>query len=115
MLEENELKKSPEGKVIKIISHKKNTLVGTFENNRSFGFVVPDDQSFGTDIFISKNNFGKARNNHKVLVEIIKYPEGDKHAEGKIIEVLGRPNEAGVDMLSLIKEYDLPSFLSVIQ
>ena len=101
--------KSQEGKVIKIIFHQKNTVVGTFEYNKNFGFVVPDDSSFGTDIFISKSNMGKARNNHKVLVEIIKYPEGNKHSEGKVIEVLGRPNEAGVDMLSLIKEYGLPS------
>ena len=101
--------KNREGKIIKIIEHKKNTLVGTFELNKNFGFVVPDDANFGTDIYISKSNFGKARNNHKVLVEITKYPDKDKSAEGKIIEVLGRPNEAGVDMLSLIKEYNLPS------
>ena len=65
-------------------------------------------ENFGTDIFISKNNFGKARNNSKVLVKILKYPENGKNAEGKIIEVLGNINEAGVDMLSLIKEYKLP-------
>ena len=52
---------------------------------------------------------GKARNNHKVVVEIVKYPNGKKHIEGKIIEVLGSPNKAGVDMLALIKEHDLPS------
>ena len=50
----------------------KNKLVGTFINSKSFGFVVPDDKKFGTDIFISKSNFGKARNNHKVVVEIEK-------------------------------------------
>ena len=109
ILDIKESGKSKEGKVIKVISHKKNTIVGTFQYSRNFGFVVPDDTSFGTDIFISKSNMGKARNNHKVLVEILKYPEGNKHAEGKIIEVLGMPNEAGVDMLSLIKEYSLPS------
>ena len=63
----------------------------------------------GTDIYISKKNCGKARNNHKVLVKILKFPEKGKNAEGKIIEILGNPNEAGVDMLSLIKEYKLPS------
>ena len=97
-----------EGKVIKILSRQKDTLVGTFTKNRNYGFVVPDDRKFGTDIFISKNNIGKARNNSKVLVQITKYPEKDKNAEGKIIEVLGNVNEAGVDMLSLIKEYNLP-------
>lgn len=106
--EKNKVKKA-EGKVVKILKHEKDTIVGRFENNKNFGFVVPDDKNFGTDIFISKKNFGKARNNHKVLVKIIKYPEKGKKAEGKIIEVLGNVNEAGVDMLSLIKEHNLPS------
>ena len=106
--EKNKVKKA-EGKVVKILKHEKDTIVGRFENNKNFGFVVPDDKNFGTDIFISKKNFGKARNNHKVLVKITKYPEKGKKAEGKIIEVLGNVNEAGVDMLSLIKEHNLPS------
>ena len=86
----------------------KNKLVGTFINNRNFGFVVPDDKKFGADIFISKSNFGKARNNHKVVVEITKQAQNGRKPEGKIVEVIGGVNEAGVDMLSLIKEYDLP-------
>ena len=106
--EKNKVKKA-EGKVVKILKHEKDTIVGRFENNKNFGFVIPDDKNFGTDIFISKKNFGKARNNHKVLVKIIKYPAKGKKAEGKIIEVLGNVNEAGVDMLSLIKEHNLPS------
>ena len=106
--EKNKVKKA-EGKVVKILKHEKDTIVGRFENNKNFGFVVPDDKNFGTDIFISKKNFGKARNNHKVLVKITKYPEKGKKAEGKIIEVLGNVNEAGVDMLSLIREHHLPS------
>ena len=106
--EKNKVKKA-EGKVVKILKHEKDTIVGRFENNKNFGFVVPDDKNFGTYIFISKKNFGKARNNHKVLVKIIKYPEKGKKAEGKVLEVLGNVNEAGVDMLSLIKEHNLPS------
>ena len=109
ILELENNKKSKEGKIIKILRHDKNKVVGTFQKNKNFGFVVPDDKNFGSDIFISKNNMGKARNNHKVVVEIIKYPKGKKHIEGKIIEVLGSPNKAGVDMLALIKEHDLPS------
>ena len=97
-----------EGKIVKIIRHEKDTVVGTFQKSRNFGFVVPDDKNFGTDIFISKANWGKARNNHKVLVKILEYPKKGKNAEGKIIEVLGGVNEAGVDMLSLIKQYELP-------
>lgn len=109
IIEEKNKMKNAEGKIIKIIKHEKDTIVGIFQKSQNFGFVVPDDKSFGTDIFISKNNFGKARNGYKVLVQITKYPEKGKNAEGKVIEVLGDPNQAGVDMLSLIKEYNLPS------
>lgn len=109
IIEEKNKIKNAEGKIKKILKHEKDTLVGTFQKSENFGFVVPDDRSLGTDIFISKNNFGKARNGYKVLVQITKYPEKGKNAEGKIIEVLGEPNQAGVDMLSLIKEYKLPS------
>ena len=97
-----------EGEIVKIIKHGKNTLVGTFQNSRNFGFVVPDDAKFGTDIFISKKDFCNARNNQKVVVKITKYAEKGKKAEGKIIEVLGNRDEAGIDMLSLVKEYNLP-------
>ena len=107
--DEKDKGKNAEGIIKKIIKHEKDTVVGTFQKSQNFGFVVPDDRSLGTDIFISKNNFGRARDGHKVLVKITKYPEKGKNAEGEIIEVLGSPNQAGVDMLSLIKEYNLPS------
>ncbi|MBR2785969.1 MAG: RNB domain-containing ribonuclease [Clostridia bacterium] len=97
-----------EGKIIKILKHEKNTAVGVFQNSRNFGFVVPDDKRFGTDIFISKKDFGKAKNNQKVVVRITKYPQNGRKAEGKIIEILGNKDTAGVDMLSLVKEYNLP-------
>ena len=106
--DESKIKNSKEGRIIKILTRDKDTVVGTFTSSKSYGFVVPDDRRFGTDIFISKKNFGKARNDSKVLVKILKYPENGKNAEGKIIEVLGSINEAGVDMLSLIREYKLP-------
>ncbi len=106
--EENKIKRA-EGKIVRILKHEKDTVVGTFQYNKNFGFIIPDDKNFGTDIFISKKNFGKARNNHKVLVKITKYPDKGKKAEGKIIEVLGNVNEAGVDMLSIIKEHKLPA------
>ena len=109
IIKEKTKEQSSEGKVIKILKHEKDTVVGIFQKSQNFGFVVPDDKKFGTDIYISKKNFGKARNNHKVLVKITKYPKDGKKAEGEIAEVLGNVNEAGVDMLSLIKEHKLPA------
>ena len=108
IIAEKEGDKKQEGKIVKIVRHEKDTVVGTFQKSRNIAFVVPHDKNFGTDIFISKANWGKARDKKKVLVQILKYPEKGKNAEGKVIEVLGGINEAGVDMLSLIKQYELP-------
>ena len=84
------------------------TIVGTFKNSKSFGFVVPDNKKSSRDIFISKKNFNGAKDNDKVVVQITKQEEKGKKPEGKIIEVIGNINVAGIDMLSLIKEYNLP-------
>lgn len=105
-----------EGKVIKIVKREKETVIGIFQKSKNFGFVVPDDKKFATDIFISKNKCKNAKNNDKVVAKITKYPEGKKNAEGEIIEVLGNVNQAGIDMLSVIKEFDLPyEFPSFVQ
>jgi len=84
------------------------TLVGTFKNSKSFGFVVPDNKKESKDIFISKKNFNGAKDNDKVVVQITKKEEKGKKPEGKVIEVIGNINVAGVDMLSIIKQYNLP-------
>jgi len=86
----------------------KNKYVGVFQKSKNFGFVVLDDKKIKTDIYISKKNSKKAKNNQKVVVQILKLPEKNKKAEGRILEILGNINQAGVDMMSLIKEYDLP-------
>ena len=84
------------------------TLVGTFKNSKSFGFVVPDNKKISRDIFISKKNFNGAKTDDKVVVQITKQEEKGRKPEGKILEVIGNINVAGVDMLSIIKEYNLP-------
>lgn len=86
----------------------KDKYVGVFQKSKNFGFVVLDDRKIKTDIYISKKNSKKAKNNQKVVVQILKQPEKNRKAEGKIIEILGNINQAGVDMLSLVKDYDLP-------
>ena len=92
----------------KIFELEKDTIVGTYQRSKNFGFVVPDDKKLGSDIFISKKNDLKVKNNQKVVVQITKLPQKDKSAEGKIIEIIGYIDQAGVDMMSLIKEHDLP-------
>ena len=92
----------------KYILNKIETFVGTFKNSRSFGFVIPDNKKQSKDIFISKKYFNGAKENDKVVVQITKQEQDGKKPEGKIIEVIGNIDVAGVDMLSIIKEYNLP-------
>lgn len=93
----------------KIIEENKETLVGTFKRSQNFGFVIPDDKNVEGDIYIPKRKMAKARNNQKVVVQIDKKADRKNKAEGTIIEVIGYIDEAGVDMLALIKEYKLPN------
>lgn len=109
ILSEKKSDKRAEGKILKILKREKESVVGTFQKSRNFGFVVPDDKKINTDIFISKNHCKNAKNNDKVVVKILTYPQKGKNAEGEITEILGNVNQAGIDMLSVIKKFDLPN------
>ena len=97
-----------EGEVIRILQRKVQQVVGSFENSKHFGFVVPDDKRFGSDVFIAKDNFNGARNGMKVLVEITSWPQKTRSAEGKIVQIIGYKDSPGVDILSIIFGHDLP-------
>lgn len=103
--------KSAEGEVVRVLERGLKTVVGTFEQvkNKSFGFVRVDDKRFGEDIYIDRNSTMGAVTGHKVVVRITKAPTERSNPEGRIIEILGHINDPGVDILSIIKEYDLPT------
>ena len=100
--------KRAEGKVIKIIKREVTRVVGLFQENKSFGFVVPDDKKFNQDIFIPKRGFNGAKNDEKVVCEITLWPQENRKPEGKIIEVLGKKGERGVEIDSIIRAHGLP-------
>ena len=97
-----------EGKIIEILDHEVKTLVGTYQKNKNFGFVVPDNQKIGCDIFVSKEHEIGAVTGSKVVVKISSYGSARKNPEGKIIEVIGHMDDPGTDILSIVKAYDLP-------
>ena len=76
--------KRAEAKVVKILKREKETVVGIFQKSKNFGFVVPDNKKFGTDIFISKSKCKEAKNNDKVIAKILKYPERGKMQREKL-------------------------------
>lgn len=97
-----------EGEVIRILQRHVQHVVGTFESSKHFGFVVPDDKKFGSDIFIAKEHFNGARNGMKVLVELISWPQKTRSAEGKVTQLIGFKDSPGVDILSIIFGHNLP-------
>ncbi|MDW7675359.1 MAG: ribonuclease R [Bacillota bacterium] len=97
-----------EGEVIRILDRANQQIVGTFEQSGNFGFVVSDDTRIYQDIFISKSNFNGAVNGDKVVIEITRWPEPRRNPEGRVIVVLGKAGDPGVDILSIIKKYKLP-------
>lgn len=101
--------KKPEGTVIKIIERGMKRVVGTYEKSKHFGFVIPDNQKIGEDIFIAKENAKGAMDGHKVVAEIIEYPHKRRSAEGRIIEILGHLSDPGVDVLSIVEGLEIPS------
>lgn len=92
----------PEGTVIRILERATYQVVGTFEDNKSFGFVIADDKRIPNDVFIPKSMTNGAVSGHKVIALITKYPEGSKSAEGEIIHILGHKNDPGIDIISII-------------
>ncbi|MCM3729382.1 ribonuclease R [Neobacillus cucumis] len=97
-----------EGSIIRIIERGVQQIVGTYVESKSFGFVIPDDKKFASDIFIPKNASKGAVEGHKVVVKLVTYPDGRKSAEGEVIEILGHKNDPGVDILSVIHKHGLP-------
>ncbi len=97
-----------EGRIVLVLEHATSTLVGTFTKNKTFGFVVADNQKLGSDIFIPLERSKGAVNGHKVVVEITSYGDNKKNPEGKVIEILGHVNDPGVDIISIVRGYGLP-------
>jgi ribonuclease R len=101
--------KKQEAQVVRILERGFTTIVGTYEQSRQhFGFVVPDSGRITRDIFIPAERSKGAVTGHKVVVEITDYGENKRNPEGKVIEILGHENDPGVDIMSIVKGYELP-------
>ncbi len=100
--------KRREGKIVRILSHGTVKLVGYFQKNKNFGFVIPDNDWFVKDIFVPLERSKGAVTGHKVVVELTSYGKDGKKPEGKVVEIIGHVNDPGTDIMSIVKGYDLP-------
>jgi len=97
-----------EGRIVGTLERGQKRIVGRFVQTKGFCRVIPDEQKITSVILIPLKAAGKAENGQMVVAEITSYPNGLKSAEGKIVEVLGWPDEAAVEALTIIRKYDLP-------
>ena len=97
-----------EGEVVKVLERGTREVVGTYQQCDGFGFVVTDNQRFLKDVFIPAGKSLTAEDGDKVLAEIKDHGNKRRSPEGKIIEILGKPGECGVDVLCVAKSYELP-------
>jgi ribonuclease R len=100
--------KSREGKVIEVVKRNRNRFVGRLETSANYAFVVPDFKKIYQDFFIYPENLKAARTNDKVVFEVIKWGEGDKSPEAKVVEILGKTGENEAEIHSIMAEFDLP-------
>lgn len=100
--------KRQEAIVRKVLEHGLKQVVGTYEQSANFGFVIPDNGKIAVDIFVPKECSKGAMDGHKVVVELKSYGDERHKPEGKVVEILGRMGEPGVDIMSIVKGFDLP-------
>lgn len=98
-----------EAVVRKVLEHGMRQVVGTYEQSANFGFVIPDNGKIASDIFIPKECSKGALDGHKVVVELTSYGDERHKPEGKVVEILGSINEPGVDIMSIVRNFDLPT------
>ncbi|MDE3098760.1 MAG: ribonuclease R [Verrucomicrobiota bacterium] len=98
------------GTVVRVLQRRRTKIVGTLQKSSQFLFVIPDDPQIPHDVYVPEpRDVGRrARIGDKVVVELREWKSRHASPEGEIIEVLGAPGEEGVDMLSVLREYNLP-------
>jgi ribonuclease R len=101
-----------EGVIVAVLEHTITELVGTYQESRNYGFVIPDNGKIGYDIFIPKEKSHGAVEGHKVVCQITDYGKGRRNPEGVVTQILGHINDPGTDVLSIVKSYDIPSEFS---
>lgn len=108
IIKESTKTQNPEGEIIQILERGITNVVGVYEESKGFGFVIADDKKFYNDIYIPKGKSMGAVTGNKVVVEIKNWPDKKRSPEGKIIEILGHKDDPGVDILSVIYQFELP-------
>ena len=95
------------GEVIYVVERNNKKIIGEYQCSKFFGFVVPKNSNIGYDIYIPKKFKLKAKDGDIVLVSITKWPSGDKRPEGVISEILGKKDDKNINIITLIRKYDL--------
>ncbi len=98
-----------EGRIVRTLEHGFTRIVGRFVRGRDYSYVVPDELRLPREIRIPVRGMQPVQDGQVVMVEITAYPTATRSTEGKISEVLGWPEDPEVEVLTIIRKFDLPS------
>jgi len=96
------------GVVIKVLERAARNIVGVYRKGKTFAHVTPDNPRIHRDIYIHADNSLEAQDGEKVVAALLVWDDPYLNPEGKIIERLGFPGQPGVDMLTVMRAFNLP-------
>ena len=111
IIKEKGINSKAEGRVLKVLNRNSNLIVGTFTENKNFGFVVPDDIKCNYDIFIKKGDKNGAKTDDKVVCKLVEFPDKKKNPEGVVIEVIGNKKDKNAQIISLLKDMEIKKWV----
>ena len=98
----------PAGVVFRIIERSERNIVGTLHKDNDLIFVRPDNPRIHRDIYIPPSDSLNAQTGEKVVVKLASWDSPNTNPSGKVTDRIGFAHEPGVDMLTIIKSYNLP-------
>ncbi len=96
------------GRIIRILERAHPTITGIYERDSALGFVIPANRKITYDIYIPRGQTMKAKTGESVVVEITSYPSTKRNPEGRIIEILGQPDDPDVEIEMVLRKYNIP-------
>lgn len=97
----------PEARVLEVVERKLKLWVGTYRTGGLYGFVQGDGYATPEKIRLSEPVPDGLLAGMCVTVEPERYPLGHMDATGRIVQVLGWPEDAGVDITRIMHHYAL--------
>ena len=96
------------GDIVSVLEHTNTHITGRYFADGQIGFVVPLDQRFNQDFYVSSEDRNGAAEGQVVNIEIIDQPTRDFQPTAKVLEVMGEYLDPGMEIEIAVRNFDLP-------